>query len=365
MGNRSSFWSRNWKLVLNIATVVALVALVYLIRDQIVETFHNLHRVNLWILALMVPIQILNYHAQTKLYQGLFSVVGNKLKFWPVYRVALELNFVNHIFPSGGVSGISYFGVRLRRGDITGGKATLVQAMKLALVFISFEILLIVGLLFMAGEGRINNLVILAASSISTLMVAGTLAFVYIIRSDRRIKATFTALTAFVNTLIRAVFPRKQEVFNIARVERVVEEFHRNYKVIERNWKRLQEPFWWALLVNATEVASVYVVYIAFGEIVNLGAVILAYAVANFAGLVSVLPAGVGIYEALMTGVLAAAGVPAALSLPVTVMYRVINTIIQVPPGYYLYHRTLRDIDKKDDLQVEMHRESPGDSDGR
>jgi uncharacterized membrane protein YbhN (UPF0104 family) len=69
--------------------------------------------------------------------------------------------------------------------------------------------------------------------------------------------------------------------------------------------------------------------------------VILAYAVANLAGLVSVLPGGVGIYEALMTAVMATAGVPAGVSLPAIVMYRVVNTLIQVPPGYYLYHRAL------------------------
>jgi len=365
-GNRGSFFKRNWKLILNIVTVAALIGLVYVIRHQIVDTFHNLHRVNLWFIAAMIPIQILNYHAQTKLYQGLFSVVGNKLRFWPVYRVALELNFVNHVFPSGGVSGISYFGVRLRRGDITGGKATLVQAMKLALVFISFEVLLLVGLVFMASEGRINNLVILAASSISTLMFVGTLVFIYVIRSERRIKATFGAVTNFLNTAIRTVFPSKREAFNGERVQRVVQEFHNNYKVIERNYQQLKGPFWWALVINATEVAAVYVVYMAFGEWVNLGAVILAYAVANFAGLVSVLPGGVGVYEALMTGVLAASGVPAALSLPVTVMYRVINTLIQVPPGYYLYHRSLHSIDsKKDDIQLEVPANDPNDTVGR
>jgi len=74
----------------------------------------------------------------------------------------------------------------------------------------------------------------------------------------------------------------------------------------------------------------------------NIGAVILAYAVANFAGLVSVLPGGIGIYEALMTAVLVASGVPAAVSLPVTVMYRVVNTAVQIPIGYYFYHRTLQ-----------------------
>jgi hypothetical protein len=120
-----------------------------------------------------------------------------------------------------------------------------------------------------------------------------------------------------------------------------VDELYACYHEIEQDIRRLKAPFWYALLANITEVAAIYVVYIAFGRWVNVGAIILAYAVANFAGLVSVLPGGVGIYEALMTAVLATTGVSAVLSLPVTVMYRVINTLVQVPPGCYLYERTL------------------------
>ena len=74
---------------------------------------------------------------------------------------------------------------------------------------------------------------------------------------------------------------------------------------------------------------------------VNLGAIILAYGVANFAGLISVLPGGIGIYEALMTAVLVSTGIPASVSLPVTIMYRVLNTLIQLPPGFYFYHKTI------------------------
>ena len=43
-----------------------------------------------------------------------------------------------------------------------------------------------------------------------------------------------------------------------------------------------------------------------------------------------------------MTAVLASTGVPAAVSLPVTIMYRVANTLIQIPPGYYYYQKSLR-----------------------
>src|ERR1700742_3052519 len=108
------------------------------------------------------------------------------------------------------------------------------------------------------------------------------------------------------------------------------------------HYPELKAPCWYALLADVTEVMALYIVYIAFGEYVNIGAVILAYAIANFAGLISVLPGGVGIYEALMTTVLAATGVPATVSLPVIVMYRVVNTLIQIPPGYFLYQQALR-----------------------
>ena len=86
---------------------------------------------------------------------------------------------------------------------------------------------------------------------------------------------------------------------------------------------------------------AIYVVFLAFGRAVNIGAIILAYGVANFAGLVSVLPGGVGIYEALMIAILTISGVPARVSLPAIIMYRVVNTVIQLPPGYYFYHRSL------------------------
>jgi putative heme transporter len=340
--SKNSFLRRNWKVIVNVVTVVALLILIYAIRGQIVDTFNNLARVNIWVLALMIPLQALNYHAQTRVYQGLFGLVGNRLRYRFVLRVALELNFVNHVFPSGGVSGISYFGLRMKNNEITGGKATMVQFLKLLLLFVSFEILLVAGLIFMAMGGRANNLAVLAASSLSTLLIVGTFVFVLIIGSERRIHATSTAITVFLNRIIRFFRPGMPETIQTTRIERVALELHNNYKLVDDNRRGLKVPFLWSCVANVTEIMTVYVVYIAFGKWVNLGAIILAYAVANFAGLVSVLPGGVGIYEALMTGVLAAAGIPAALSLPVTVMYRVLSTLIQIPPGYVLYHQSLR-----------------------
>jgi uncharacterized protein (TIRG00374 family) len=148
-------------------------------------------------------------------------------------------------------------------------------------------------------------------------------------------------LTRLVNRLIRLVRPRYPETIKIERAQRVIEDLHANYKLIESQWRRLKAPFFWALMANLTEMATIYVVYLAFGHPVNIGSIILAYAVANFAGMVSILPGGVGIYETLMTAVLVATGVPASLGISVTVMYRVVNTMLQIVPGYVLYHRAI------------------------
>jgi uncharacterized protein (TIRG00374 family) len=340
--SETSFLKRRWKLILNLLTIAALIILIYAVRRQLAATIDNFSNVDISILLLILPIEWVNYHAQAKLYQGLFAIVGNKLNYGFLFKASLELNFINNIFPSGGVSGISYFGVRMRSKDLTGGRATLVHIMKLVLLFVSFEILLIIGLLSLALGGHVSDLVIFFAATLSTLMVVGTIGFVLIIGHERRIQATFSVMTKTLNWLVHLVLPKYKEAISIPRARTLVEELHHNYKLIESHYQDLKVPFVWSLIANISEVGAVYIVYIAFGHWVNPGAVILAYGIANFAGLVSVLPGGVGIYEALMTAVLAATGVRAALSLPVTVMYRVVNMLIQLPPGYFYYHRTLQ-----------------------
>jgi uncharacterized protein (TIRG00374 family) len=337
----TSFLRRHWKLLVNLITIAALVVLVVAIRGQLADTFKNLFKVHAWILLLIIPVEFLNYDAQARQYKGLFSIVGNKLGYWRLFAITLELNFVNNVFPSGGVTGISYFGMRMRGNDISGAKATVVQLLKLVLLLLSFEILIVFGLFCLAIEGRMNSLILLLAGILTTALVIGTAGFAYIIGSERRIANFFTWATRVLNKVLATFNRGNTDTINVERARKVFEDLHANYMQIRSDKKQLRGPFIWALLANFWEVVAVYVVYLAFGHLVNLGAVILAYAVANTAGFVSVLPGGVGVYEGLMTLVLTATGVPSRLSLPVTVMYRVLNTIVQLPPGYYFYHRTL------------------------
>lgn len=332
----------NWRTLLTAVTFIALIILIYSLRADIGGVIKNLGKVNTLALLLIIPFEAWNYDVYARFYRDLFKTLGEKVRYRAMYRLNLELNFVNHILPSGGVSGISYFAVRMRSQGVSGAKSTLSQVMKLFLLYVSFQPLLILGVFLLALRGHVNDLIMVTASSLITLLVVGTLVALYIIESRRRINTTLTFLTRVLNSLIHLFHRRNPETINLQRAQTTFNELHDNYQTLKSKWRELKRPFIYMTLANVTEIAALYSVYIAFGHAVNVGAVILAYAVANFAGLISVLPAGIGIYEALMTAVLAATGIPAELSIPVTIMYRVLNMFIQLAPGYILYQKALK-----------------------
>lgn len=330
-----------WKKYLTALTLLALGVLIYGLRSEIGGVIANFGKVNTFALLFIIPIEFLNYDAYSRMYRSFFVILGEKVRYWPMYRLNLELNFVNHILPSGGISGISYFNVRMRSENVSAAKSTLAQVMKLFLLFVSFQPLLVLGLLLLAARGHANSLILVVATAIITLLVVGTLLGIYIIESRERINSTLLSLTRFINRLIHFFRKNNPETINLEIAQKTFGELHDNYLIIKKNWGALRAPFLYTMVANITEIAVIYMVYIAFGEYVNIGAVILSYAVANFAGLISVLPAGIGIYEALMTAVLVATGIPASVSIPVTIMYRVINMAVQLPPGYYFYQKAL------------------------
>ncbi len=347
--------------MINILTVLALVVLAWSIRHELVDTFRNFANVNAWALLLMIPIQFLNYDAQSRIYQGIFKIEGSSISYWKLMRATLELNFVNHVFPSGGVTGITYFSLRLKQSGVNVAKATAAHMMKLIMIFLSFEALIVIGVIALAVRGHMNNLILLLAGSLVTSLIILTVGMGFVIGSKKRISGFFAYISMWLNKFIHLFRSGHPETIRIDSVRSLFEDMHEYYVRFSKDWGRLKGPLFWGFMANFWEVMTIYIVYIAFGEYINLGAVILAYAVANSAGFVSVLPGGIGIYEGLMTLVLSATGVPSRLSLPVTIMYRVVNTLIQVPFGYLAYHQHINSLPVSEQVAVETELEGQND----
>lgn len=342
---------KSFKFWFNIFTFIALALLVYFARDQITAAFSNLKSLNFYFLILIIPLQLFNYFATAKFYQNQLKNLGEKVSTKLLYRIALEMNFINNVFPSGGVSGFGYLGLRLRKQGIPGSKSTLLQITRHALTFLSFITYLIIALFMLAAFGQASRMTVFTITSVVFLIIIGAGALVYLISSEERIKRFTIFLPQILNKVISKFRRSKKRTINIARIEKLFVDLHSDYKTISKDFRILKKPFIWTLLMNASELATIYVVYLAFSEIVNPGAIIVAYAVANMAGLLSVLPGGVGVYEGLMTAVMASAGVNKGLALSATVTYRILNMSIFLPIGYVLY--TLAQRESMEDPEID------------
>ena len=231
-----------WRLLLTLVTFAALAVLIYGVRKDIGSVVENLGKVNTLALLLIIPIEALNYDVYTRFYVRIFRILGKNVHYRDMYRLNLELNFVNHILPSGGVSGISYFTVRMRSYGVSGPKSTLSQLIKLLVLYISYQPILILGVFLLAIRGHVNNLVMVVASSIITLLVVGTFGFIYMIESRSRINTVLTAITKILNKII-GIFRRNKQTFDIPGAQEAFGELHDNYQLLKENWRDLKLPF--------------------------------------------------------------------------------------------------------------------------
>jgi putative heme transporter len=332
---------KRWKLILNLFTILALAVMVYLTRHQVVEALKRIPELNLVALIMIIPIQTISYYAVARYYKSYFKTLGVDTRLKHLAKVSLEMNFVNQVFPSGGVSGFSYLSHRMSSLGVSGAKATNAQAMRFTLTFLATAIYVFLGLIILAAFGRASSFVIMIATFIICGALTITAVTAYIVGSTARIKSLLGALPKFINFVATKFRIKKGNVFSEEKLGHYFEALHKDYMMVIKNWRNLKTPFLWLALMLAMEIATIYVVYVAFGDWINPGALVLGYAVANIAGLVSIIPGGVGVYEALMAGTMNAVGIPGGVALSVTVVYRLLNMLIFLPPGYYFYHKVM------------------------
>lgn len=330
-----------WKIWLNLITFVALALIIWLARGDIVHVFRHLQDLNVWVLALMIPAQFLVYTTLAKLFYHFFRGTGSPVPLRTLIAPMIELNFVNHVFPSGGVSGFSYLTLRLKPFGVSTARSTLAQLARFAFMFMSFIALLFIALLMLAFEGHTSSVMVLVVSTIAFTMLFATTVLIYVIGSEDRIASFTTALARFLNRIIHTFRRRHPETISLRTVKKTFLELHKDYIIIRQDVHRLRKAMWWGFLACSAELLLLYIAFLAHGVWVNPGAVIVAYVVANLIGFIAILPGGIGLYEPLMTAVLISGGVEPGLALSATLVYRVISLLLSLVTGYALYQRAV------------------------
>lgn len=331
-----------WKLWLNIITFAALVVLVFFAWPDITAALERSKGLSIWPLLAMIPLQILVFWGIGKFYYYFFDVIGIRAKMGVLFPAMMELNFVNHIFPSGGLSGFSYLTLRLKPLGVSTAKSTLAQLGRFGFGFIVHVLIMFVALFLLAIEGRASSLVVFIVSGFVFTLLFSILVLWFVISSESR-SVNFSQLIArLLNKGLRIFMPGKREPIEIARVTKTFTELHVDYKLIQSNLRRTDLAIFWLAIANVCEFLLLYAVFVAHGTWINPGAAAVALIIASTAGLIAVLPGGLGVFEPLMSAVLIAMGIPPGLAISATLIYRVISLLLSLLAGGFLYQRVVQ-----------------------
>jgi len=338
---------RKW---LNVATIVLIALVVIFAWKDIVKAVYLLGQVNIWIFLLIIPVQFLSYYAHGAM---IFSYLkhGGDLEGTSRFeqpKMALELNFVNHIFPTAGLSGASYMTYRLGRLGVNHGRATLAQVVKFAMAFMSYLALLAVAVIFITLDGSITRITILAACALVTLILFGTIMSLYLLGSRSRLEKFSNFLDTFLNVRVRRLFRRTEPLVRRDMIVKFFDDMSDDYQTLRKNPKYLREPFLWGLVFNIAETAMFFIAFWSLGTIVNPAPILIAVGLAGIMGIVTVTPGGAGGYEAMMILFLTSAGVPLGVTVAGVVLARTSLIVLTIVTGYFFYHNSMKKYGRHD-----------------
>lgn len=329
---------------LSVITLVLISVIIFFSRHELLQAWRLLEQVNLWVLLLLIPGQLLVYYAGGEM---MFSYLRSKrsidtLAPLTLARMSLEMNFVNHVLPSGGVSGLSYMSWRLSKHGVPSSRATMAQVVRYIMGFIAFIALLIVAVLIVTIDGSINRVVILVSSMLVTGMLGVILGGMYLFSNERRMNRFSSWLTRTVNRVVAKVtFRRSVQVLRRDDVEKYFNEMHLDYTALRKDTRVLLRPFLWGLLFTAADVGLFVITFWALGHPVNPAPILIAYGVATTAGFFVVTPGGAGAYEAIMVGFLSLAGLNQGTAIAGILLTRVILLLGTIGLGYLFYQHAL------------------------
>ncbi|MBP9827480.1 flippase-like domain-containing protein [Candidatus Saccharibacteria bacterium] len=302
------------------------------------ELLTLLSQVNIWILLFIIPLRYGYYWANTRFYQVFFRLFKKRLAYKELVSGVVSMNFVNTVIPTGGVSGAAFF-AQIYRKKITNRESYLAQFFWYIATFLSIMIVLMASYVLLFFSSSIQQASFRIILVIMSLLLFLSVVIIGILINRKVFQKVLFILTRPANVVLRLL---RRGKIGEAETERFVHGFMDVLNLFANRPKRALKPFWYAFYCILFELLSIFVVYLAFGKLINPGIIGSAYVFALIFSLTSFFTSGIGAYEATMVGVSVALGVDLPLAVSVTAIYRIIALWLFIPVGLYFYkHQTI------------------------
>jgi putative heme transporter len=269
-------------------------------------------------------LQVGAYLAHAQLMRAVLPA-GGRPALLDMARIGLAARAISHVVPGGTAAGTALTYRLLRQRGVSGadaGFASATQGIGAALVLNALLWLALLVSIPMRGF----NPVYVTAAGLGVLLLGGfgVLVWLLLCKGPRAEQAAGAVLS-------RVPFVER------ATVERVVRRVAERVSELAADPPLLRRATGWALLHWLADAASFWVFLAAFGAVVPVDALLVAFGVGNVLAAIPITPRGLGVMEATLIAALVGFGVPRGEVVLGVVSYRLVNFWLPIPAGALAY----------------------------
>ena len=274
-------------------------------------------------LAAALALQAGTYLAQAQIWRAVTGVANLKLPMGAAYRLSLVKLLVDQALPSSGLSGAVVVAGALHRRGIPETVTTAAIVVSASAYLFAYAIALCTALTFMAASG----------GSSSALVIAGSLLFI----------VTATGVAA---TVIRACGAPPQWAQAASRhagwLRRSLELLHRADPRLARNSRLLAYATAMQLGIVILDCLTMWALIRSLGSTAPLIAVFTSFMISMVLRTISVVPGGLGTFEAVSIFTLHRLGVDLPVATSATLLFRGLSFWLPMIPASLLSRGVLR-----------------------
>jgi phosphatidylglycerol lysyltransferase len=272
-----------------------------------------------WVLVAAI-LQVLYFVVMTASYQAAFWTVEVRGRLFELLPVTFAALFVNVVAPSGNVSGMALWADDAARRGESPARTMAGTLLQLIIDFVSFTLVLAIGMvhLFLQHDLEVYQIVAALILFLMTLALSSVLALG--LWQPELLRRLLLWLKTAANKLAKRL--KRADFFDDEWVERNATEYTDASAAIARYPKRLARAMGIMMVAHIVDLASLYVLFLAFQYPIPIGALVAGYAMGILFWIVSPTPQGIGVVEGVMALVFTSLGVPAAVAATVTLAFR-------------------------------------------
>ena len=289
-----------------------------------------------WVLAAAL-LQVLYYIAFAAMFKSAFFTVDVKSRVRDLLSVTLGALFINVVAPTWGMAGAAlYVDDAAHRGE-SPARAAAGTLLAQAADFVAFAMILAGGLAYLLMRHRLRGYEIAGTAVLLVITCGLAGALLLGIWRPKLLMKILDSVQRGANGLAKKV--HKDVLLRDGWAARSASDFSGAAKAIEDHPERLAFTVGIALVAHLINIASLYSLFLAFHQTIELGPLVAGYAMGILFWNVSPVPQGIGVVEGVMALVYASLGIHRTMAVLVVLAFRGLNFWLPMLVGFFLLRK--------------------------